>query len=196
MGQGTTSAGVSGAGAFQLLTRSATQLWMPTRGLVIGAGGTARAACFALQQMGCRDISVHNRTHSKAETLAADFSYTQAVAALTPEMLAGVDVVLCTVPASARFVLPAATWGGEEGAVAAASAPRVVLDAAYRPRETCLLKQAREKGPKKTVRVEGLDMLIMQGLAQLRVWTGKEDLSEVVRAAVNRDVRRFYGESA
>jgi len=46
------------------------------RALVIGAGGTARAACYALQQMAFADVFVHNRTSAKAELLAAEFGCT------------------------------------------------------------------------------------------------------------------------
>ena len=44
-------------------------------GLICGAGGTARAACHALQQMGVRRVLVLNpRTPSRADAMAADFS--------------------------------------------------------------------------------------------------------------------------
>lgn len=38
--------------------------------LVLGAGGTARAACYALKNMGVVNLYVYNRTLSKAEALA------------------------------------------------------------------------------------------------------------------------------
>ena len=43
-------------------------------GLICGAGGTCRAACHALQQMGVRRVLILNpRTPSRAATVAADF---------------------------------------------------------------------------------------------------------------------------
>lgn len=43
-------------------------------GLVCGAGGTARAACYALQKMGLRQVLILNpRTPSRADAVAADF---------------------------------------------------------------------------------------------------------------------------
>ena len=184
--------------------------FVPKSGLVVGAGGTARAAIFCLQQMRCARIVVHNRTHSKAVALAQEFGVEAMESLESLESLetdTAFEVILCTVPSSAQFTMPSGTWGRKtekdtkdtkrgSSSNEVVRGPRVVLDAAYRPRETALLRQARLLGQGTTLSVEGIDMLIMQGLAQLRCWTGYQDLTNVVRNSIQQRVRKFYKESS
>ena len=98
--------------------------------LVMGGGGTARAACYALRQMGMGSLMVYNRSTDKAETLAREFG-----GQLCPELHAGVaqlsklDVLVSCVPGSAevRFSICIASCCIASGAAShRVASPRVL----------------------------------------------------------------------
>ena len=59
---------------------------------------------------------------------------------------------------------------------------KVVMDAVYNPLETRLLREAKRLG---LVTIDGLKMLVYQGVAQFKIWTGrdapKEEMLKVAR---------------
>lgn len=57
----------------------------------------------------------------------------------------------------------------------------MVLDAAYLPRETKLLKQAKAAG---CMTAHGVDMLIGQGIAAFKLFSGREAPAELIRRVI------------
>ncbi len=129
------------------------------RAVVLGAGGTARAAVYALRRRGC-EVFVLNRTLSRAESLARALG---AQGALALEALGGLAPELLVNTTSVGL--------GEWRSPVAAEALHggmVVLDAVYAPERTRLLAEAEACGA--TV-VGGKWMLVHQAVEQLRRWT-------------------------
>jgi len=127
--------------------------------VVMGAGGTARAACYALQQMGIGNRYIFNRSGSKAVALGSEFGATALPSIDSGPLLSiRLDIVVSCVPGSAEITLPRSVL----------AAKPIVLDAAYRPRLTPLLGDARAAGCEV---IEGIEMLYEQGCAQCNVWT-------------------------
>ena len=56
-----------------------------------------------------------------------------------------------------------------------------VFDAIYNPRETCLIRMAKERGCKTE---NGLPMLLYQGAESFRIWTGQEFPVKEIRDAL------------
>jgi pentafunctional AROM polypeptide len=153
--------------------------------LVLGAGGTARAACYALRQLGVTDLYVFNRTQEKADGIAAAFNGT----ALSGEL----DTALGSLPALHLMVscIPGSAGVCPSDALLSKFAP-VVLDAAYLPRATPLLDAARRTG---CVTFEGIEMLAEQAYAQCALWTGRKAPKHAILTALTAHLRQAgFGE--
>ncbi|AEO71613.1 uncharacterized protein THITE_2124223 [Thermothielavioides terrestris NRRL 8126] len=182
-----------------LVQRSAAR---PGAAMVVGSGGTTRAAIYALHSLGYAPIYVVARTPDRVRELAAGFPPDYAVrhlatpedvAALAPDALPAVAV--STIPADKpidpgmREVLVRALHAGNGGGgetdgatpTAAARPPRVLLEMAYMPRHTPLMQLAEDAGWKT---IPGLEVLAAQGWYQFQLWTGITPLYADARAAV------------
>jgi shikimate dehydrogenase len=151
--------------------------------MVLGAGGTARAAVWALREAGAREVSVWNRTPARAQALADDFGI-RAVG--LPE---STDILInCT---SVGLVPPAsATESGlnllslEHDLVGRYS---YVVDFVYAQGSTELLALAREQG---VPALDGLELLVAQGALSLELWTGRPSPLDVMRRAGRSPIGR------
>lgn len=145
---------------------------------VIGAGGAARACVYALRQEGA-DVSVLARDTTKAKPLAEEFG-----ARLLPlEALERPDILVNTTPLGTRGEHQNQTSVSAENL----SGIKLVYDLTYNPRETRLLKEAREAGCET---LDGLEMLIRQAAAQFKIWSGLEADTAAMRTAAIKRLER------
>jgi shikimate dehydrogenase len=152
------------------------------RVLVLGAGGAARAAVHAARTAGARAVHVSNRTQGRAEQLATALGAV-AVPLEAPVLQPVLEAADVLVQASAAGLSRPGETALPVGCVLH---PRLtVLDMVYQPLETALLRDARAAGARP---IDGLWMLIHQGLEQLRLWTEVEaqtDLAARVHAELS-----------
>ena len=147
--------------------------------LILGAGGSARAAAWALAGQGAR-VEVWNRTAARASELAESLAGSAAVAAVGADAARSARyelIVNCTAvgmdSSDDPFTeLPLQREALGEGVT--------VIDLVYAGSETALLGTAREAGA--TI-VDGLEVLVRQGAESLRIWTGLEPPLDVMRQA-------------
>jgi shikimate dehydrogenase len=134
------------------------------RAVVLGAGGSARAAVFALLGAGASDVAVVNRTRERAAALGGR------VAGEAPE--ADLLVNCTAVGLHDAGALP----------VSEAALERVgaVVDLVYRPGGTALVRAARERG---LPVADGLEVLVQQGARSFEIWTGREPPLDAMRTA-------------
>lgn len=132
-----------------------------------GAGGTARAAIYALATMGVAEIRLFNRTASRAAALAAGFAplIQSKLTAGGYEQWAGTDVALVVHTTSAGMKkAPSLDLSLDQ-----LPADAAVFDAVYNPLETGLLARARACGLKT---VDGLWMLMHQAVPSFEAFYG------------------------
>jgi len=134
-----------------------------------GAGGTTRAAIYALSGLSVAEIRLFNRTPEKAAALAKDFSnkVTAKLSASGYEAWSGKDIALIVHTTSAGMKnTPVLDHSLDD-----LPADAVVFDAVYNPLETGLLARARTRGLKT---VDGLWMLLHQAVPSFAAFYGIE----------------------
>ena len=130
--------------------------------LVLGAGGSARAAIWALRAAGA-DVAVHNRTRARAEGLGAR---------------------VLDAPEPADVLVNCTSVGLDDAAATPLEDPSpygVVVDLVYRDGGTELCRRAAAAGVRT---VDGLEVLVLQGALSFERWTGLEAPVEAMRTAV------------
>ncbi len=139
--------------------------------LVVGNGGAARAAVFALKDQGSEVVvSGRNSNHAKRLARAAGVSSIE---------FENLDRDYFDVLVNAT---PVGMFPKSKGNLFPARIPAdVVFDMVYNPLDTALLKHAKEEG--RTV-ISGFEMLLEQAARQFQIWTGSEAPRTVMRNAV------------
>lgn len=143
--------------------------------LVLGAGGAARAAVWALVREGA-EVAVWNRTGLRAEHLCAELGGSPTA---TPDQSA-FELIVNTSAAGLRGEDPFAELPLDP---AGFSADQVVADLVYGDRPSSLLAAAATAGAEV---VDGIEILVRQGALSLRIWTGREPSLEAMRSAARR----------
>ncbi|KAG7089760.1 hypothetical protein E1B28_011414 [Marasmius oreades] len=156
--------------------------------LVIGSGGTARAAIYALHDLGAKTVYVFNRTREKALALQKEFAHVNVLVldnlGQWPKGGSPPSVIVAAVPATETSIeveanklhLPASLFAYQSG-------PACVIDMAYKPIETPLLKLAATTASNWS-RAQGVEVLLQQGYYQFQAWTGRHAPRAIVSKAV------------
>lgn len=135
--------------------------------VVLGAGGGARAVCYALMQAGATEIRVVNRSFARAQSLAADFG--APLQALPWEQRhAALDGAAMAVNTTSLGMA-----GQPALDIRLDALPKTALaaDIIYIPLETPFLAAARWRGNRTS---NGLGMLLHQARPAWKLWFGIE----------------------
>ncbi|MDR3630107.1 MAG: shikimate dehydrogenase [Desulfocapsaceae bacterium] len=143
------------------------------RVVLLGAGGSARAIGFGLREAGA-GLVLCSRSEPKGRALAAELGCPWFPLSGLASLEGDVLVNATSVGMSPRL---------DASPVPAAILPayQVVMDIVYAPLQTTLLREAEQAGCRT---INGLEMLLYQGVAQFELWTGLSAPVEVMRRAL------------
>jgi shikimate dehydrogenase len=158
----------------------------PGKVVVLGAGGSARASVFAFTEREF-SVSIVNRTHERAEKLAAAFAPRASAHGLDelPKLLADADLLINNTSLGMSGKPPL------EIDLSPLRKSAIVYDVVYVPLETELLKAAKARGHRT---VDGLSMLLYQAVVGFSHWFGvTPKVTAEQRAILEADIRAKTG---
>ncbi len=141
---------------------------------VLGAGGSARAVVYVLQELGAQ-ITVYARDVEKARALHADCRSLGALAEIDP----ATQLIVNTTPVGLSPNVDASPWPDNVPFPANA----LIFDLINNPSRTRLMQQAEQAGLRA---VNGWSMLVYQGAAAFEMWTGVKPPVEVMKSALKQ----------
>ena len=148
----------------RVLNEQLSEAWIGGSAIVLGAGGSARAACHALRQWEhCPDhLYIYNRSPKRGRLLAESFS---GIFLDSWDVLHGttIRVIITTVPADAQEsiidLLPSFLWGSKP----------LLIEMAYRPMRTRFIQLAEHY---QSPICPGIRVFYYQAILQFQLWTG------------------------
>lgn len=156
--------------------------------VLFGAGGAARAIAVELGLAGIRQIVVVNRSASRGADL---------VELLRSKLNLSAELIVWkgdyVIPSGTDIVINATSIGLYDAAaslnldVSSLQPGMVVADVIGNPPQTRLIRDAAERGCKT---LDGLGMLVNQGIVGVQYWTGIEPDAAVMRRSLEQALRR------
>ncbi len=146
--------------------------------VILGAGGSARAIGFGLLERNAEFV-LCSRTESRGRALADELGCAW-ISLSEADNLSGDILINATSVGMQPHI--------EKSPVSESILPgfQVVMDIVYAPLKTRLLQQAEENRCKT---INGLEMLLYQGVAQFELWTGKTAPVALMRMALTEALK-------
>jgi shikimate dehydrogenase len=162
--------------------------WSQTTPVILGHGGAARAVVVGCTQLGCSEIHIVGRNVQKLSQFQQ--SWVNAPLPITlnvhrweelPELLPQADLVVNSTPVG---MYPNVEQSPLDAAAMQLLRPSAIAyDLIYTPNPTQFLQQAKEQG---AVAIDGLEMLVQQGAAALKIWVEQTPPVDIMRRSLQQ----------
>ena len=171
--------------------------WHDAEAVVLGCGGSARAVVAGLQQLPLAAIHVAGRRPEVLETFLSDLKADQGSESVPLMAMALETEPIRRLLKTSKLVVNSTPVGmqghGDDDAMplgrdlwTAVDASTTLYDLIYTPRPTPWLALGQQRGCRT---IDGLEMLVQQGAASLRRWSGRSDVPvELMREAAQRSL--------
>ena len=147
--------------------------WTQTTPVILGNGGAARAVVAGLTNLGCQEIHVIGRNPDKLARFYESWSHAPKITSLLKihnwdnlsSLIPAADLLVNTTPIGMSPYVDASPV--DELLMQKLKQNAIAYDLIYTPNPTQFLKLAKAKG---ATTLDGLEMLVQQGVVALEIW--------------------------
>ena len=158
--------------------------WTQMTTVVLGNGGAARAVIAGLTNLGCSEIHVVGRNRDKLARFYQSWSHASNITSILKihnwdnlsSLIPAADLLVNTTPVGMSPHTDASPV--DETLMQKLKADAIAYDLIYTPNPTQFLKLAQDRG---ATAIDGLEMLLQQGVAALEIWLQQPVLVDVMR---------------
>ena len=144
------------------------------KAIIIGAGGAAKSAVYALLKIGVKRVGIYNRTFEKAKSISAQFNIEPVIDLIEHKKNTDIIINATSLGLSKEDELPVP--------IEYINRNQIVFDLVYTSHgKTRLIKEAEKKGAKT---ITGIEMLLHQGFEQFKLFTGHDAPEDAMRKAL------------
>jgi shikimate dehydrogenase len=158
--------------------------WAKMTPVVLGNGGAARAVIAGLTNLGCSEIHVVGRNRDRLAQFYQSWSHAAKITSLLKihhwdnlsSLIPAADLLINTTPVGMSPRVDASPV--EEHLMQKLKPQAIAYDLIYTPNPTQFLQLAQAQG---AITIDGLEMLVQQGVAALKIWLQQPVPVEVMR---------------
>lgn len=164
--------------------------WSSAVVVILGNGGAARAVVAACAQLGCATIYVVGRHAQKLQQFYNSWNNGISTQLQVhtweklPQLISQATLLVNTTPIGMYPHTAASPLSDTEMMLLPSQA--IVYDLIYTPRPTQFLLQAEKQG---AMTIDGLEMLVQQGAAALKIWLQQSVPIDIMRQALQNQLK-------